>query len=84
MLAKKLGINLNRLKNKEYNFIVNNNIRDNLIEAKKIFDKLGYNVVNNKLFSPQGKKVEFSFLLAQKGFERILAPFAMNLKKNLA
>ena len=81
MLAKKLGINLNRLKNKEYNFIVNNNIRDNLIEAKKIFDKLGYNVVNNKLFSPQGKKVEFSFLLAQKGFERILAPFAMNLKK---
>ena len=81
MLAKKLGINLNRLKNKEHNFIVNNNIRDNLIEAKKIFDKLGYNVVNNKLFSPQGKKVEFSFLLAQKGFERILAPFAMNLKK---
>ena len=81
MLAKKLGINLNRLKNKEHNFIVNNNIRDNLIEAKKIFDKLGFNVVNNKLFSPQGKKVEFSFLLAQKGFERILAPFAMNLKK---
>ena len=81
MLAKKLGINLSRLKNKEHNFIVNNNIRDNLIEAKKIFDKLGYNVVNNKLFSPQGKKVEFSFLLAQKGFERILAPFAMNLKK---
>ena len=81
MLAKKLGINLNRLKNKEHNFIVNNNIRNNLIEAKKIFDKLGYNVVNNKLFSPQGKKVEFSFLLAQKGFERILAPFAMNLKK---
>ena len=81
MLAKKLGINFNRLKNKEHNFIVNNNIRDNLIEAKKIFDKLGYNVVNNKLFSPQGKKVEFSFLLAQKGFERILAPFAMNLKK---
>jgi microcin C transport system substrate-binding protein len=81
MLAKKLGINLNRLKNKEHNFIVNNNIRDNLIEAKKIFDKLGFKVVNNKLFSPQGKKVEFSFLLAQKGFERILAPFAMNLKK---
>ena len=66
MLAKKLGINLSRLKNKEHNFIVNNNIRNNLIEAKKIFDKLGYNVVNNKLFSPQGKKVEFSFLLAQK------------------
>ena len=81
MLAKKLGINLSRLKNKEHNFIVNNNIRNNLVEAKKIFDKLGYNVVNNKLFSPQGKKVEFSFLLAQKGFERILAPFAMNLKK---
>ena len=81
MLAKKLGINLSRLKNKEHNFIVNNNIRNNLIEAKKIFDKLGYNVVNNKLLSPQGKKVEFSFLLAQKGFERILAPFAMNLKK---
>ena len=80
-LAKKLGINLNRLKNKEYKFIVNNNIRDNLTEAKKIFDKLGYKVINNKLFNPQGKKVEFNFLLAQKGFERILAPFAINLKK---
>ena len=54
MLAKKLGINLSRLKNKEHNFIVNNNIRNNLIEAKKIFDKLGFKVVNNKLFSPQG------------------------------
>ncbi len=80
-LAKKMDINLDRLKNKDQNFIIDNNIRDNLIEAKKIFDKLGYKVINNKLFSPQGKKVEFSFLLAQKGFERILAPFAMNLKK---
>ena len=56
MLAKKLGINLNRLKNKEHNFIVNNNIRDNLTEAKKIFDTLGYKVVNNKLFNPQVRK----------------------------
>ena len=80
-LAKKLNINLDRLRNKEHNFIINKNTRENLIDAKRIFDNLGYKVINNKLYSPQGKKVEFNFLLAQKGFERILAPFAMNLKK---
>ena len=29
----------------------------------------------------QGKRFEFEFLLRQKGFERILAPYARNLKK---
>ncbi len=80
-LAKKIGIPLSRLKNKEYNFLKNKNTRQNLIQAKKIFDKFGFRVINNNLYDPQNRKVEFSFLLAQKGFERILAPFAMNLKK---
>ena len=58
-------------------------MREKLIEAKGIFDKLGWVVKENILHDDEGKKVEFRFLLAQKGFERILAPFAENLKKLL-
>ena len=49
--------------------------------AKKIFDDLGWFVKDNILYTSNNEKVEFNFLLAQKGFERILAPFAHNLKK---
>ncbi len=82
-LAKELNIPLERLKNKE---ILSDphtpeEMRDNLLKAKKIFDKLGWNVKDNILHDSEGKKIEFNFLLAQKGFERILAPFAENLKK---
>ena len=56
-------------------------MRNNLIEAKKIFDYLGWKVKDNILHDDEDNKVVFDFLLAQKGFERILAPFAVNLKK---
>ena len=81
-LAKKLSIPLNLIKDKDVNFIVNKkSSRDNLIKAKKILDELGWKVRNNILYDDSGNQVEFNFLLAQKGFERILAPFAVNLKK---
>ena len=55
--------------------------RANLIKAKKIFDELGYGRLEmNVLYNTAGTPIEFDFLLAQKGFERILAPFAKNLK----
>ena len=81
-LAKKLSIPLDVIKPKDIDFIINKkSSRDNLIQAKKIFDKLGWKVRDDVLYDDNNNKVEFNFLLAQKGFERILAPFAVNLKK---
>jgi len=81
-LAKKLSIPLDLIKSKDIDFIINKkSSRDNLIQAKKIFDKLGWKVRDDVLYDNNDNKVEFNFLLAQKGFERILAPFAVNLKK---
>lgn len=83
LLAELLNISNHRLKPKDQSFLSSESkpFRNNLIEAKKIFDKIGWKVKNNILYDDNNKKVEFNFLLAQKGFERILAPFAVNLKK---
>ena len=83
LLAELLNIPNHRLKPKDQSFLSSESklFRNNLIEAKKIFDKIGWKVKNNILYDDNDKKVEFNFLLAQKGFERILAPFAVNLKK---
>tara|TARA_B100001094_G_scaffold36645_1_gene30804 strand:- start:623 stop:2413 length:1791 start_codon:yes stop_codon:yes gene_type:complete len=82
-LAKKLYIPLSKVIEKDSKFIYDSseNNRKNLYDAKKIFDKLGWSVKNEILYDETNTKVEFDFLLAQKGFERILAPFAKNLKK---
>ena len=82
-IANDLNIDISRLKNKERLSEPKNSkeMREKLIEAKKIFDGLGWKVRNNILYTDKGNRVEFNFLLAQKGFERILAPFAENLKK---
>ena len=81
-LAKKLQIPDHLLKYKDYSFLnTNDDIRDKLYEAKKILDELGWVVKDNILYDLDNRPVEFNFLLAQKGFERILAPFAHNLKK---
>ena len=83
LLAEFLNISSHRLKPKDQSFLSSESkpFRNNLIEAKKIFDKIGWKVKNNILYDDTNRKVEFNFLLAQKGFERILAPFAVNLKK---
>ena len=83
LLAELLNISSHRLKPKDQSFLSSESrpFRNNLIEAKKIFDKIGWKVKNNILYDDNNRKVEFNFLLAQKGFERILAPFAVNLKK---
>ena len=51
------------------------------LKKKKIFDDLGWKIKNNILYDNNERPIEFDFLLAQKGFERILAPFAKNLEK---
>ena len=82
-LAKKLSISLSRVIEKDNAFIneTSKNNRTNLLNAKKIFDELGWVVKDEILYDDTNTRVEFDFLLAQKGFERILAPFAKNLKK---
>ena len=81
-LAKELLIPSYLIKDKDYSFLdTSQNIRNNLYKAKKIFDSLGWVVKDNILYDLENQPVEFNFLLAQKGFERILAPFAHNLKK---
>jgi microcin C transport system substrate-binding protein len=56
-------------------------LRENLRQAKKLLEQAGWHVKDGVLQNKQGRQFEFDVLLAQKGFERILAPFAYNLKK---
>ena len=56
-------------------------LRANLREAKQLLEEAGWRVKDGILKNEEGQPFEFSFLLAQKGFERILAPWAHNLKK---
>jgi len=56
-------------------------LRANLIKARDLLQEAGWSVKNGRLVNAQGKAFEFDFLLAQKGFERILAPYAHNLNK---
>lgn len=82
-LAKSLNIDSKYIQ-KKISLPINNSpkeYRKSLIRAKNILDNLGYFVKDNQLYSPEGQKVQINFLLAQKGFERILAPFAHNLKR---
>jgi len=56
-------------------------LRKNLRQAKKLLTEAGWKIKQGRLVNAKGQVFEFEFLLAQKGFERILAPFARNLKK---
>jgi microcin C transport system substrate-binding protein len=83
LLSRNLSINPIRIKDKIV-LPINNSpaeYRKSLITAKKILDKSGYFIKENQLYSPRNEPVIINFLLAQKGFERILAPFRNNLKR---
>ena len=56
-------------------------LRKNLIEARDLLAQAGWKVKDGKLLNAEGRVFEFDFLLAQKGFERILAPWGHNLAK---
>ena len=56
-------------------------LRRNLIKAAALLKQAGWVVKNGVLQNKEGRRFEFDVLLAQKGFERILAPFAYNLRK---
>jgi microcin C transport system substrate-binding protein len=56
-------------------------LRKNLITAAALLSEAGWFVKEGVLQNKDGLRFEFDVLLAQKGFERILAPFAYNLRK---
>lgn len=56
-------------------------LRNNLRNAKRLLKQAGWSVKNGKLTNAKGKVFSFEVLLIQKGFERIIAPFARNLKR---
>ena len=56
-------------------------LRENMRLAQKLLKDAGWNVKNGVLQNKSGKHFELTVMLAQKGFERILAPFSYNLRK---
>jgi len=55
--------------------------RTNLVEAKNILENAGYKVKEFQLVDKNNNKIEIEFLISQKSFEMIIAPFIKNLKK---
>ncbi len=56
-------------------------LRQNLRNAKKLLNEAGWRLQGEQLVNPKGEALKFEVILSQKGFERIMAPFARNLKK---
>lgn len=56
-------------------------LRDNLKQARDLLAEAGWTVQDGLLKNTQGEAFEIDVLLVQKGFDRIFAPYAANLKK---
>ncbi|NOR51875.1 MAG: ABC transporter substrate-binding protein, partial [Gammaproteobacteria bacterium] len=56
-------------------------LRNNLRKATRLLKAAGWSVKGGVLTNRGGVAFSFEVILAQKGFERIMAPFARNLKK---
>ena len=56
-------------------------LRKNLRQAKKLLTEAGWKLKDGVLTNAAGERLSFEVVLVQKGFERIVAPFAGNLKK---
>ena len=56
--------------------------RQNIIIAQKILADAGYQIIDQKLIDPMTKKaVSIEFMIDQKAFEMVVAPYLKNLKK---
>ncbi len=58
-----------------------NNLRKNLIEARDLLADAGWTIQDGVLKNQSGEVFSLNFLLVQSGFDRIIAPYAHNLKK---
>lgn len=56
-------------------------LRHHLREAKALLEAAGWKIKDGRLRNAAGEPFDIEFLLVQKGFERILAPYAHNLRK---
>ena len=56
-------------------------LRDNLKKARDLLAEAGWTVQDGVLKNAQGEAFVIDVLLVQKGFDRIFAPYAHNLKK---
>ena len=61
--------------------IAPHSLRKNLIEARDLLAEAGWTVQGGVLKNQQGEVFELDILLVQGGFDRIIAPYAHNLKK---
>ncbi|SCZ63587.1 extracellular solute-binding protein [Thiohalomonas denitrificans] len=56
-------------------------LRQNLIEAQRLLNEAGWHYRDGALRNADGRPFRIEFMLFQKGFLRIAAPFARNLAK---
>ena len=56
-------------------------LRDNLKQARDLLAEAGWSIQDGVLKNEQGEVFVIDVLLVQKGFDRIFAPYAHNLKK---
>lgn len=56
-------------------------LRENLVKAKALLNEAGWHYRDGALRNADGRPFRFQMVLSQKGFERICAPFARNLRK---
>ena len=56
-------------------------IRNQLRRARKLLQQAGWTIKNGKLLDAQGENFKFELLLISPAFERIVLPFARNLKR---
>ncbi|VAW38356.1 ABC transporter, substrate-binding protein (cluster 5, nickel/peptides/opines) [hydrothermal vent metagenome] len=57
-------------------------LRGNLRRAQRLLKEAGWQVVNNQLVNRRtGRKFIFEILLASPAFERVIAPYVLNLKR---
>jgi microcin C transport system substrate-binding protein len=56
-------------------------LRKNLIQARDLLAEAGWTIQDNVLKNEKGEDFILDILLVQNGFDRIIAPYAHNLKK---
>jgi microcin C transport system substrate-binding protein len=61
--------------------VATSSLRNNLRKAKELLQQAGWVYRDGTLRNDKGEPFRFDVVLSQKGFERILAPFARNLGK---
>jgi len=55
--------------------------RKNLLKARDLLREAGWHVHDGVLRNKKGEPFQFEIMLAQRGFERIVAPYAYNLRR---